>query len=149
MSRAVSTAALALVLLAMVAGCASSEEDSDPAGARLETAPTEFGPVITDQDGHTLYLLLTDRRSAPTCIEECTGLWAPAEYREGMSALGDVDASLIGSVTREDGLIQLTYNSWPLYRYRGDAQRGDIEGHGQLNVWFAIGAAGEAVGVTE
>lgn len=149
MSRSTSIGALAFALLSILAACGNSDGGTDPTDAQLETSQTEFGPVVTDQDGHTLYLLITDRRSAPTCIEECTGLWAPAEYQEGVTAVGDVDPTLIGSIAREDGLVQLTYNSWPLYRYRGDAQPGDIEGHAQLNVWFAMGAKGEAVGVTE
>lgn len=137
-------AIVAFVLL--VAACGS---DAGVGEAGLVSTNTEFGPVLTDGDGHSLYLLITDRRGDPTCIEECTGLWAPAEFAEGLEVAAGIDAELVGSVTRPDGLVQLTFNDWPLYRYRGDAEPGDIEGHGQLNVWFAIGVDGEAVGVTE
>jgi len=146
--------ALALVAL-LSAACGSSSDDPDQAtvdpdgGVLIETAETEYGPVLTDGDGHTLYLLITDRRDVPTCIEKCTGLWAPAIYSATLTAGPGIDPDLVGFVTREDGVNQFTYNRWPLYRYRGDARAGDIEGHGRLNVWFAMGAHGEAVGPTE
>lgn len=139
-------AVLALVLV-VAAACGDSTEAADV--VVIGTADTEFGPVLTDTEGHTLYLLVTDRRATPTCTADCESVWAPILAGDTTNAAGDIDSGLFGTVAREGGPAQLTYNSWPLYRYRGDTAPGDIEGHGQLNVWFAIGLHGEAVGPTD
>lgn len=144
--------AVAAVIL-LLGGCGSSSDDrpaqSTPESIVLLSGPSEFGDIVTDAEGSTLYLLVTDRRAAPTCVGDCEGVWAPLSGEGSVEAGEGVDPAMIGSVGRDDGTTQVTYNGWPLYRYRGDAAPGDLEGHGQLNVWFAIGVHGEAVGITE
>jgi predicted lipoprotein with Yx(FWY)xxD motif len=148
--------AVILVVLATVgpaAGCGSSGDGDaalpTPDPVLLLSGPSEFGEIVTDEEGATLYLLVGDRRATPTCVGDCEGVWAPLPGDGPVEAGEGVDPRLVGSVERQDGTAQVTYNGWPLYRYRGDAGPGDLEGHGQLNVWFAIGVHGEAVGITE
>lgn len=115
----------------------------------LTTGPSPFGDIVVDGEGYTLYLLLTDRQSAPTCVDECEGVWAP-HRADALDTLGPgIDPTMVGTVAREDGVLQTTYNGWPLYRYRDDGAPGDLNGHGQLNVFYALGPHGGTVGVTE
>ncbi|WP_225858909.1 COG4315 family predicted lipoprotein [Streptomyces albicerus] len=51
----------------------------------------------------------------------------------------------MNTVTRADGTVQLTLGGWPLYRFSGDVRSGDVNGQGQDDKWFAIGADGEAI----
>jgi len=44
----------------------------------------------------------------------------------------------IGTTTRTDGKIQVTYNGWPLYYFAKDAAIGDSTGEGVGKVWYTI-----------
>lgn len=66
---------------------------------------------------------------------------------EAMAGEG-VDASLLGTVTRDDGSLQVTYNGWPLYLYSLDMAPGDALGQGMNNTWFLVNASGEALTTT-
>jgi len=59
-----------------------------------------------------------------------------------------VDAALLGTTTREDGAVQVTYGGWPLYFFAGDAAAGDVTGQGVNDVWFVVAPDGAMVGGT-
>lgn len=56
-----------------------------------------------------------------------------------------LDPSLIGSITRDDGTVQLTYNGWPLYTYTQDVSPGDTNGQGKSAEWYLISPSGDAI----
>ena len=56
-----------------------------------------------------------------------------------------VDGTLLSTLTRDDGSMQVTYNGWPLYTFSGDIAPGDATGQGMDGVWFLVTPAGEAV----
>jgi hypothetical protein len=67
---------------------------------------------------------------------------------------GSVDPKLIGTMTRSDETVQLTYNGWPLYFYAEDINSDDINGHDIESFgedWYLIGpmASGRATRATE
>jgi predicted lipoprotein with Yx(FWY)xxD motif len=41
----------------------------------------------------------------------------------------------IGTITRDDGSTQVTYNGAPLYYFAGDEAAGDSNGDGLNGVW--------------
>jgi len=45
---------------------------------------------------------------------------------------------MLGTITRADGTVQVTYNGWPLYYYASDKASGDVMGEGVGNVWYVI-----------
>ena len=48
--------------------------------------------------------------------------------------------TLLGTLTRDDGTVQVTYKGWPLYHLSGDTTPGDTNGQGMEGVWFlAVG----------
>ena len=131
------------------ASCGSSSDPDTAVPIGLATGPSALGDILVNGQGRTLYFLLTDRQSESTCVNECESIWTPFR-REDQGSLGSsVNAAFVGTITRTDGLVQVTYNGWPLYLYRDDGAPGDMNGHGALNAWFALGPNGGAVGVTE
>jgi predicted lipoprotein with Yx(FWY)xxD motif len=128
------------------AGASAGTGGSAPAmgDATVTVADTDFGEILVDAEGRTLYLFTPDEQGPSTCTADCLANWpalaGPATAGEG------VDESLLGTATRpDDGSEQATYNGWPLYYFAADPAPGDINGQGVGDVWFVIDAAGEAV----
>jgi len=44
----------------------------------------------------------------------------------------------LGTITRPDGTLQVTFEGIPLYRYAGDTKAGDANGQGSAGVWYVI-----------
>ena len=74
----------------------------------------------------------------------CYSLAPSAHHRCGCRWEG-VDASKLGTTTRKDGSVQVTYNGWPLYYYQQDKSPGDVTGQDVGGVWYAVSAAGDKV----
>ncbi len=113
------------------------------AGEELALATTDLGDIITDSEGRTLYLFMPDEQGDPTCYDTCAENW-PALTAEVSAGVG-LDAALMGTATRTDGGVQVTYNGWPLYYFAGDSAPGDINGQGVNEIWWVVGADGEAI----
>jgi predicted lipoprotein with Yx(FWY)xxD motif len=52
---------------------------------------------------------------------------------------------MLGTTSRKDGSMQVTYNGWPLYYYVGDKAAGDTKGQNVQGTWFVINPAGSSV----
>lgn len=105
----------------------------------------DIGQVLVDGEGFTLYLFMNDEAGVSNCTGGCTNVWPPM-LTEGELLAGDgLDANLLGTITREDGSTQVTYNDHPLYRYAADTNPGDVNGAGVGGVWFPISPTGEKV----
>ncbi len=115
-----------------------------PAGLVVQVASGDLGDHLVDGDGNTLYLFTPDEQGdTSACTGECAETWPPLA---GEAAAGDgADASLLGTITRDDGSTQPTYNGWPLYHFAADAAPGDANGQGIGDVWWVIDPAGNAI----
>ena len=140
--------AAALVL----AACADDAGDMADAPAAAEdgtvvaTAQGAPGTFLTDATGMSLYLFTNDTPGVSNCTGDCLAAW-PALLTDGAPVAGDgVDGSLLGTTTRDDGSVQVTYDGWPLYYFAGDAAPGEIAGQGVNDVWFVVSPAGEMLG---
>ncbi len=111
----------------------------------IELADSEFGEILVQGGGFTVYLTEADTGSTSTCLDTCADAWPPltgeVEVGEG------VDAALLGTTTRPDGSEQITYNGHPLYLFSGDTAPGDTTGQGVGDVWYVVDAEGNAVDV--
>ena len=134
----------------IAAACGSSGEvasveasSSDPVD--ISSAESEFGTLLVDGDGYTLYTFDVDERGSnvSTCTGPCIEQWPAVEEISVTSS--SVSADLIGSFERSDGTIQATYNGWPLYTFAGDDAPGDTNGQGFNQVWWLIDAQGELI----
>ncbi len=107
----------------------------------------DYGPILADGDGLPLYIFNKDtQNSTSACTDEaCTTNWKPLTT-EGTAAAGPgVIQSMLGTITREDGTTQVTYNGWPLYTYSGDASSDTTNGQGAEPGWTLIGPSGKAI----
>jgi predicted lipoprotein with Yx(FWY)xxD motif len=104
----------------------------------------EFGKVLTDSSGRTLYRFDKDSFEPPktTCEGECATTWPPVPA-SGATAAEGVDQALLGEVSRPDGTKQLTVAGWPMYYFAKDTKAGDIKGQGLKGSWFASAPNGK------
>ncbi|CAH9016788.1 hypothetical protein [Candidatus Nitrosacidococcus sp. I8] len=59
-----------------------------------------------------------------------------------------VNKFLLGTIIRADGLIQITYNGWPLYYYLNDFGPNDTHGQGRISLgskWALVTPEGKAI----
>jgi predicted lipoprotein with Yx(FWY)xxD motif len=111
----------------------------------VKVSDSSLGPILTDQNGRTLYAFTHDKGATSTCTAGCIATW-PALISRGPAGVGSgAQASLLSQTTRAEGTTQATYNSWPLYYYVGDQAPGDVDGEGSGGVWFAVGSDGKLI----
>ncbi|MFC7649994.1 hypothetical protein ACFQX6_63905 [Streptosporangium lutulentum] len=70
--------------------------------------------------GRTLYLFEKDKDGKSACSGPCAQAWPPFVTSEKPKAENGVKENLLGTVKRDDGETQVTYNGHPLYYYIKD-----------------------------
>ena len=99
----------------------------------------------------TLYLFAADTAGKSTCIKECIASWPPLTTERKPSAGPGVSTSLLGTIKRDDGRLQITYAGHPLYTYAGglgfggDRQPGDARGQGFGAIWWVVSLSGKPI----
>jgi predicted lipoprotein with Yx(FWY)xxD motif len=154
-------AALPLVALA-VAGCGGGSNNNSSASAA--TAPPKtasgqsatlgtasggsLGTILVDSQGRTLYMFAKDSGTKSSCFGACATAWPPLRDNGKPTAGTGLNASLLGTTPRSDGMPQVTYNGHPLYTFVMDQKPGDIKGQGVTafgGSWFTVNSAGNQV----
>jgi predicted lipoprotein with Yx(FWY)xxD motif len=111
----------------------------------VELGTTSLGEVLVDGDGMTLYMFDNDTDGVSACYDDCATAWPPL-LTEGDPVVGEgLDESMIGTVERDDGTMQVKYGDWPLYYWQNDAAAGDVTGQAVGDVWWVVGADGEPI----
>lgn len=112
-------------------------------GTTLSAAITDDGiPTLVGPDGRTLYWFANDDDGEPTCYDQCAEAWPPLIIDAGTEpTVGEGIPGQMGTVQREDGSTQVTYNGWPLYFFVDDTAPGQANGQGMRDVWFAMSPA--------
>ena len=102
-----------------------------------------MGTVVSDSKGWTLYRYDKDQASPSMsmCTDDCAKTWMPVMADGSVQAMG-LQAK-VGTVTRSDGMKQVTLAGWPLYRYMGDTKAGEMNGQGKSGAWYAVTPAGK------
>jgi predicted lipoprotein with Yx(FWY)xxD motif len=154
-----------LALTLTLAACGSSGTAvhysfGPTSGPKLEPGPTYevkvgnvggLGPVLVTGQGLTLYLFVPDHQGQSTCENMCAVQWPPLILPKGVPrpvAGPGIKAALLGTTTRADGTVQITYNHWPLYRWLPDLHPGQATGQGLNNLgglWWVMNVDGAAV----
>jgi len=91
------------------------------------------GTVLVDAKGFTLYDLASEAGGTITCTGSCATNWPPVLLPAGVMAAtpaSGVSASKLGTITRPDGGMQVTYGGLPLYLFVGDQSAGQANGQG-------------------
>lgn len=158
MNRLYALPAIAVAVAALAVGCSSSTKNavttpasgggsSSASTAALHTANSKYGQILVDSSGRTLYLLTADSGAKSTCYGNCASIWPP-DHTSGMPTHSGVTASMVGTTTRTDHTMQVTYNGHPLYTFAKDAKAGDVNGEGITNfggTWYVVGVNGNAI----
>ena len=144
--------AASLALGAFGAVVTASQAPTAEGNALLEVATSdEHGPYLTDAEGRALYLFVADKgKKESTCYDACAKAWPPYTTSGAPRAGGGkVQRALIGTTTRKDGAVQVTYGGWPLYHFVKDAEPGQTNGHdvkGFGAEWYLVTPEGKQAG---
>ena len=108
--------------------------------ARPESASTAYVGVrdtfIVGPTGMTLYLFANDTEGVSNCSGECLENWPALTVPEGLDPTAVAAAAgALDVVTRDDGVLHVTYNGFPLYYFVGDSLPGETNGDGVGGVW--------------
>jgi predicted lipoprotein with Yx(FWY)xxD motif len=113
-------------------------------GAHAQTAATlatgtssDLGTFLTDQAGRTLYMYTKDDVGISNCYQGCATAWPPLMTQSDPVLPADLPGA-IGTTTRTDGGVQVTYNGMPLYYWAQDQKPGDTTGQNVGGVWFVV-----------
>jgi predicted lipoprotein with Yx(FWY)xxD motif len=124
---------------------AAPSESAEASGeAAVITAESDFGSILTDAEGLTIYFFANDTEGTSNCEGDCLANWPPVEAEDSPTAGEGVTAEL-GTIERSDGTRQLTVNGFPAYYFANDAAAGDVNGQGVGGVWWVFGADGEHI----
>ncbi len=103
-------------------------------------------PFLVDQQGRTLYMYTSDTQGqASACTAECLNQWQPLAVTGTPQAGQGINASLLGTIKRDDGTLQATYNGWPLYTNKSDTGPGMTGGQGVGGAWFLVSGTGNSI----
>jgi len=109
----------------------------DEASFKVASDPA-VGAFLTDAKGMTVYLFTPDTtKGQSNCSGDCATSWPPVSAADGMTLPAGVPGTL-GSINRDDGSKQATYNDIPLYYFAKDSKAGDITGQDVGGVWFVV-----------
>jgi len=122
----------------------AAAQAADPAAVTV--AETEFGRILVDGEGFSLYGFGNDfGEDTSTCVDGCAQAWPPVLV-DSADLPVDLDPEQFSVVARPDGTWQLKSGIWPLYRFGGDTEPGQTTGHLSGDVWFLAAADGKLVG---
>jgi len=161
------TTALAAAVV-LISGCGSDDGgDTDASGdgatssaaesgngeaaadAELTTADTDLGTIVVDTDGMTVYVFDEDTPGSgqSSCSGQCLEAWPPV-VAESDSPTVDGVSGAVGTISRDDGTVQVTLDGYPLYYWQGDAAAGDTTGQGVQDVWWVVAPDGTKITTT-
>lgn len=104
----------------------------------------QYGEILVDDEGMTLYQFVNDEPNETSCLENCLERW-PALVVDSEATGGDDVTAEIDTLRRPDGRRQVTAAEWPLYNYIEDEAPGDVEGQGVNDAWFVVDPGGKPV----
>jgi len=147
----------ALALAAALSACGSSSSTANtnaalthPAGSQASGASSaalvktassaKLGTVVlVNAQGMTLYHLSGEQNGKFICAStSCEQIWHPLTLAAGSTPSGTVGS--LGTVTRPDGTLQVTYKGLPLYTFAQDTEAGQANGQGikDVGTWSAV-----------
>jgi predicted lipoprotein with Yx(FWY)xxD motif len=125
-------------LLLTVAACKKSNNSSNPTvnAPKVQImSNAQFGNILTDSAGRTLYFFSLDANGSSACTGSCAMAW-PVFYSASLTLSAGLNSSDFATITRTDGKLQTTYKGWPMYYFSQDSAAGSVKGDPIENVWF-------------
>ena len=114
-------------------------------GTSIVAGDSQFGRMLFDARKQAIYIFERDADRQTVCYGECAKAWPPV-YANGEPVAGSgVRSSLLGTIARRDGRMQVTYAGKPLYYYAHEGP-GEVRCHNvDLNggLWWVVGLDGK------
>ncbi len=100
------------------------------------TKTDALGEFLMSANGSTLYTFSKDTAGVTNCSGECATNWpALTVGAEDKLVPGKDITGELGTITLENGKLQVTYNGMPLYYFKNDLEAGETNGEGAGGVW--------------
>jgi predicted lipoprotein with Yx(FWY)xxD motif len=103
-------------------------------------ADSNYGKILVDANGMTLYEHDGDSATNVTCTGACATIWPPLTVMGAPSVGAGLDASKLATVNG----TQVVYGGHPLYRFASDHTAGAVNGEG-VGGFFVLGADGQKI----
>jgi predicted lipoprotein with Yx(FWY)xxD motif len=116
----------------------STKQAKSPLGTILAAGPKRL----------TVYLFEGDKAKASSCTGACSKVWPPVTTTAAAIVGGSAKPADMGTITRADGVKQVTYNGHPLYYFARDGDSGDAYGQGIKSFgadWYVLSPSGNKV----
>src|SRR5262245_19569513 len=99
----------------------------------------DLGSFLVGPNGMTLYIFTPDPINKSVCNGQCAENWPPltVDSADNLTAAEGIPGTL-GTTTRDDGTLQVTYNGLPLYYWVYDEAPGDTTGQRVGRVWWIV-----------
>ncbi len=114
-------------------------------GTTITIGESQFGKMLWGPKRQAIYIFENDPKDKSVCYGECAEAWPPV-FTDGEPVAGKgVKSSLLGTVKRRDGKLQVTYAGKPLYYYAHEGP-GEVKCHNvSLNggLWWVVGPDGK------
>lgn len=120
-----------------------------PDSASVATADSSLGKILVDDKGWVLYMYTKDTANTSNCYDACAKNWPPLLTKNKPTAGTGTDSTLVGTTTRKDGTMQVTYKGLPLYYFLKDTAAGETKGQDVGKAWYVISPAGDPVGMAK
>jgi predicted lipoprotein with Yx(FWY)xxD motif len=121
------------------------EKESDAKGTVITVGDSDFGTMLFDSNKQAIYVFENDPKGSTVCYGACAEAWPPVLTDGEPRAGRGVKQSLLGTIKRRDGSVQVTYAAKPLYFYSHEGP-GEVRCHNvNLNggFWWVVGPDGE------
>jgi predicted lipoprotein with Yx(FWY)xxD motif len=115
----------------------------------VSTKHDKLGTILAAGSKHlTVYMFEGDKGASSSCTGACAKVWPPVTSTAAASASGAAVAGDLGTITRSDGTMQVTYKGHPLYWFARDGDVSDAYGQGVVGFgssWYVISPSGKKV----
>ena len=96
-----------------------------------ENSSSSFGNYLVAYNGMTLYTFANDSSGVSNCTGTCATEWPPYIVTSTANLVAESPiAGTLGTLTRADGSMQVTYKGAPLYFFASDTAPGQVSGNG-------------------
>jgi predicted lipoprotein with Yx(FWY)xxD motif len=86
--------------------------------------------LVAASNNHTVYTFDSDSPGVSKCNGACATTWPPLTVTSGTTPTGGPGVTgQLGTITRSDGSLQVTYKGMPLYFFHSDSKAGDTKGN--------------------
>jgi predicted lipoprotein with Yx(FWY)xxD motif len=128
----VSAAAAGLLVLAACGSNGDPAAASGGSGMTVNVQDADGMSVLTTSSGSTLYTSDQEKGRILCTGDECTSVWTPLTVPADQQPTGSsAVAGDLGTIERQDGSQQVTFDGKPLYTFSFDHSAGQVNGNGQ------------------